>query len=233
MLAVAAFGLGALVIADESVTSGAAGMSIGTRTTDRIGFYGGTPVTQPAGTSGSQSALTDSTTGTASTTLAAGVAVYDLTLPVPANLSTLSTGGVDVATGIVLGHKFKILSWEFITTVAGTGDGASLVFNLEIGTTDVGTVASTCTATLAGTSDIGERTAATAVSGANTGTSTDALSLEVAAGGTAFTAGSGYFVIKVQNMDTADAVASLANLANGLRAGLVPTTGVGLLKGSN
>lgn len=154
-------------------------------------------------------AFTDSSGGTAGTTIASTVGVYALTLPVPADLSTLSTGGVDVATGIVLGHKFKILSWEFITTVAGTGSGASLVFNLEIGTTDVGTVASTCTVTLAGTSDIGERTAATAVSGANTGTASDAISLEVAGSGTAFTAGSGYFVIKVQNMDIADAWASL------------------------
>jgi len=164
--------------------------------------------------------VTDSTTGTSTTrTFAAGVGVYDLTLPVPANLSTLSTGGVDVATGIVLGHKFKILSWEFITTVAGTGAGASLVFNLEIGSTDVGTVVSTCTVTLAGTSDIGERTAATAVSGANTGTSTDALSLEVAGGGTAFTAGSGYFVIKVQNMDTADAIAGIVSILADAKSG--------------
>src|SRR5688572_29782459 len=44
--------------------------------------------------------LTDSTTGTASNTLAAGVGVYDLVLPSPANLSTLSTGGVDVITGL-------------------------------------------------------------------------------------------------------------------------------------
>lgn len=154
-------------------------------------------------------ALTDNTTGAAGTTFAAGAGVYDLVLVSPSNLSTLSTGGVDVATGIVLGHKFKILSWEFITTVAGTGAAASLVFNLEIQTTDVGTTPSTCTVTLAGTDTIGKRTAGTAVSGANTGSATDALSLEVAGSGTAFTAGMGYWVVKVQNMDTADAVASL------------------------
>lgn len=163
-------------------------------------------------------ALTDSTTGTPTTaTLAAGVGVFDLILPVPANMSTLSTGGVDVATGIVLGFKFKILSWEFITTLAGTGSGASLVFNLEIGTTDVGTVVSTATVTLAATSAIGARIAATAVSGANTGSASDTLSLEVAGGGTAFTAGSGYFVIKVQNMDTADAFAGIAAILNSRR----------------
>lgn len=154
--------------------------------------------------------LTDSTTGSdAVSAAAAGFGVSDLIIPATPNLSTLSTGGVDLATGIVLGYKFKILSWEFITTVAGTGSGASLVFNLEIGTVDVGTVASTCTVTLSGTDTIGKRTAATAVAGANTGTATDALSVEVAGSGTAFTDGSGYFVVKVQNMDTADAFATL------------------------
>lgn len=153
-------------------------------------------------------ALTDNTTGTASTTFAAGAGVYVLPIPI-GNLVTLSTGGIDVQTGIVLGHKFKILSWEFVTgTTVGTGSGAALVFNLEIGATDVGSVVSTCTVTLAGTSDIGERTAATAVAGANTGTASDTLALEVAGSGTAFTAGDGCFYIKVQNMDTADAVAS-------------------------
>ena len=153
------------------------------------------------------SALTDNTTGTTTTTFAAGVGVYDLVLPAPANLSTLSTGGVDVATGIVLGHKFKVLSYEFITTLAGTGASASLVFNLEIGTTNL--TGGVLTLDLADTDTIGKREAATAITAANTGTSTDALSLEVAAGGTAFTAGSGYFVVKVQNMDTADAIAGI------------------------
>jgi hypothetical protein len=91
------------------------------------------------------------------------------------------------------------------------------VFNLEIGTTDVGTVPSTLTATEASTSAKGERTAGTAISGANTGTASDAISIETAGSGTAFSAGSGYFVVKVQNMDTADAVASLAAKVNTLR----------------
>ena len=154
-----------------------------------------------------QAALTDNTTGTTTTTLAAGVGVYDLVLPSPANLSTLSTGGVDVITGLVPGHKFKILSYEFITTVAGTGAGATLVFNFEIGTTNL--TGGVLTLDLADTDTIGKREAATAITAANTGTASDAISLEVAAGGTAFTAGAGFFVVKIQNMDTADAFAGL------------------------
>lgn len=153
--------------------------------------------------------ITDSGTGTAGNTIAAGVGVYELVIPVPTNLSTLSTGGVDLATGIVIGHAYKILSWEFIVTTAGTGTNASLVFNMETGTTDVGTTPSTCTVTLALTDTIGDRIAGTTVTGANTGTAAAAFSIEVATGGTAFTAGSGYFVIKIQNMDTANALSTL------------------------
>lgn len=162
---------------------------------------------------------TDSSGGTAQAAAAQGIGLHPLVIPVPANLATLSTGGVDVATGIVIPYKFAVDSWEFVTTVAGTGSGASLVFNLEIGSVDVGTVASTCTVTLAGTSDIGERTAATAVSGANTGAADATLSLEVAGSGTAFTAGSGYFVVWLKNLDTADAMAAILE-----DLGLIKTT---------
>lgn len=166
--------------------------------------------------------ITDSGTGTEASAVAAGVGQMTLTLPAPANLSALSTGGVDLVTGLIIPFKFKVISWEFMTTLAGTGSGASLVFNLEIGTVDVGTVASTCTVTLAGTDTIGKRTAATAVSGANTGAAGAALSVEVAGGGTAFTAGSGYFMVTIQNMDTADAFASI--LAKLKTAGLMATS---------
>ena len=54
-----------------------------------------------------------------------------------------------------------------------------------------------------------QTTNGTAVTAANTGTATDNISIEMAAGGTVFTAGAGYFLIKIQNLDTADAVASL------------------------
>ena len=154
-------------------------------------------------------ALTNSSGGTAAAAIAAAAGVSHLVIPVPADMTALSTGGVDIATGIVPGFKFRLMSWEFITTVAGTGTSASLVANMEIGLTDVGTTPSTCTLTLAGTDTIGKRTAGTAIAGANTGSAADALSVEVAAAGTTFTAGSGYFVVKIQNMDVADALASL------------------------
>lgn len=166
---------------------------------------------------------TDSTGGATAAAAAQGVGMYSLVIPVPTDLTALSGGGVDVATGIVIPHKFAIDSWEFITTVAGTGAGASLVFNLEIGAVDVGTVASTCTVTLAGTDTIGKRTAGTAVSGANTGAADATLSLEVAESGTAFTAGSGYFVVWVKNMDVADAMTAMLEDLAALRTGINAT----------
>lgn len=158
-------------------------------------------------------AMTDNSTGTASDTIAAGVGVYDLTIP---HTFEAGAGAGEVVTAITIGHAFKILAWTFITDVPGVGAGASRVFNMEIGTTDVGTVVSTVTATEASTSAKGELTAGTAVSGANTGTAADTFSIEVAAGGTAFTAGSGSFIVRLQNMDSANAVASLADHVNDL-----------------
>lgn len=151
--------------------------------------------------------ITDSTGGSASTTLAATVGVYNMTVPLTSLATGLSTSAIDLMTGIVVGHKFKILDFYFVTTVAGTGSGASQTFNLEIGTTNV--TGGSLNVTLASTSDIGEVTTSTAITAANTGTASDALSIEMAASGTVFTAGAGYFVIRIQNMDTADAFASL------------------------
>ena len=155
--------------------------------------------------------VVDSSTGTAGNAIAAGVGVYTLT--VPWTWAT-STSAIDVMTAIVPGHAFKVLAWDW--TDGGTvlvGASGSRVANLEIGTTDVGTVASTCTVVQAGTAN-GRRIAGTTVTGANTGSATDTLSVEIASGGTTITAGDGAFHIKIQNMDTANALASLVALQN-------------------
>jgi hypothetical protein len=51
----------------------------------------------------------------------------------------------------------------------------------------------------------------------------------MAAGGTVFTAGAGYFIMELQNLDTADAVASGASLIGAIRSALVS---LGLIKGA-
>jgi len=165
----------------------------------------------PFTTTNSHIRLTDNGGGTAASALAAGVGVYNLTIPCML-LKDLGTSAIDVVTGLVLGHRFKLLAFDFFTYVAGTGTSASQVFNLEIGSTN--TTGGALTVTLASTSAIGELTEGTAFTAANTGSATDAISIELAASGTAFTAGEGHFVLKVQNLDTADAFASLAALPN-------------------
>lgn len=126
------------------------------------------------------------------------------------------TAAAESATNFIVGFKFRIVSWAWITDFAITGGGGSRVANLEINATDVGTVPSTCTVTTAGAATPGAVVVATAVAGANTGTATDTISVEIAAGGTALTAGGGQWMILIQNMDTADSVAHLSEAVNNL-----------------
>ncbi len=129
-----------------------------------------------------------------------GSGIYNLVHPLTSLVTGLSTAAVDLVTNLTLGHKFKLLAISFVTTVAGTGSGASQVFNLEIGTTNV--TGGVVTLTLANQqTTFGQVTAGTAITANNVGTETDTISLEMAASGTAFTAGAGYFVIRVQNLE--------------------------------
>jgi hypothetical protein len=212
------------------------GTKIGTATNQKLGFYNATPITQRANANGtaltdntgggtsdatladgftSGDALTDNSTGSAGTTIAAGVGVNTVTIPLTSLATGLSTSAIDLLTNYTPGYRFKILGFSFVTTVAGTGTSASQVFNLEIGTTNL--TGGVLTLALADTDTIGKVKAATAITAANVGTSTDTISIEMAASGTVFTAGAGYFVLTIQNMDTADAVASLSARANTLR----------------
>lgn len=188
-------------IAMEGVFQTASGLLINENSTDKLGFHGATPI--------SQATLTNSTTGTAGSAMAAGAGVYTVTIPLTSLATGLSTSAIDLLTGYTPGHKFKLLGFSFVTTVAGTGTNASQVFNLEIGTTN--TTGGVLTLALADTDTIGKVKAATAITAANTGSASDTISIEMAASGTVFTAGAGYFVIKIQNMDTADAFASIAD----------------------
>lgn len=163
-------------------------------------------------------ALTDNTTGTASDTLAAGVGKYSLIIPLTSLATGLSTLAIDLLTTNPIGHAFKLLSFDFVPTIVGAGAGASQNFNLEIGTTNV--TGGVLNPTLANTATIGAIVSGSAITANNVGTAADTISIEMAAGGTVFTSGSGYFVIRLQNMDTASAVASLADKLNDILAAL-------------
>jgi hypothetical protein len=129
----------------------------------------------------------------------ANLGVYNLIHPLTSLATGLSTSAIDLVTNLTLGHRFRLLGLSFVTTVVGTGTNASQVFNLEIGATDV--TGGVLTLLLADTNTIGKVKAATAITGNNEGSATDTISLEMAGSGTVFTAGAGYFVIRVQNLE--------------------------------
>jgi len=125
---------------------------------------------------------------------------------VPVQLASFTTAAADIITNYEPGFAFKVLGIEFVTTTIGTGTSASMVFNAEIGTTNL--TGGVLTLLLANTDTLGKKISATAITGANTGAATDTLSLEVAASGTVFTAGAGFFLIKLQNLDTVNEIAA-------------------------
>lgn len=158
-------------------------------------------------------AIVDSSGGTASDAIAAGVGIRTVALPV--TLAVGGTGAADALTEYIFGHAFKILAWTYVAAVAGA-TGLNRVFNMEINTTDVSTVVSTITLSAANTGTVGAKVDGGAISGAQTGAAGDSFSIEVANGGTAFTAGSGFFLVKYQNLDDVNAFASLADHTNDL-----------------
>ena len=119
------------------------------------------------------------------------------TLGIPIQLEAMTTSAADLITDWTPGFNGKILSIDFFTTKLGTGTSASQVLNLEIGSTDV--TGGVVTITLASTDTLGEKSAGTAITAGNVFTSTDTVSLEVAASGTVFTAGAGVLLLRIQN----------------------------------
>lgn len=151
--------------------------------------------------------LTDSTGGTATTALAATVGVYTKSFPI------LLAGitDADVVTSWVPGHKFKILALSFVNMVAVTTGSKATTLNLEIGTTDL--TGGVLALTSANQTPKGVVVNATAITAANTGSASAAISIE-ATSTTAFAEGSGVIEIRIQDMDIADAFASIADRLN-------------------
>ena len=196
------------------------GLNIGKDATHKVGFYGTTPVAQQ--TDASQVAFTDSTTGTVADTLAAGVGVT--TVAIPITLANVADG--DILTAYTPGYKFKVLSVDFAVGVPVTTADKLSTLNVEIGTTNLtgGAVALTS----ANCTPLGAVVAGSAVTGANTGGASDTISVE-ASSTTAFAEGDGYLLLSIQNMDTADAFASIADKWNEVRSVMVT---LGLMSGA-
>lgn len=168
--------------------------------TDRIKHVGVT-------VSGEQTAaitdFTDSTSGdSTTTTLAAGVGKGIWTHHI--NLADVADG--DVLTTFTPGFHGQIDSLDFIVGTPVTTGAKASTLNAEIGTTNL--TGGTVGLTSANCTPLGAEVAGAAVTGANTFTSTDTISIE-ASSTTAFVEGDGTLVITYTNLDTADAVAAL------------------------
>lgn len=168
--------------------------------------------------SGLPAALTDNTGGTPGAALAVGVGESLVTFPLTSLATDLGTGAVTALNGYKPGFNFEILQFDFVNTIPGTGAGATQTFNLSI--TGTGVTGGSVNPTLASTGTYGNITAGSTITGTNTGGVTDTLEIALAAGGTVFTAGAGYFVMRIKNMDTANALASLNTSVNSLIAAL-------------
>ena len=197
------------------------GNQYGTSATQKLSFFGAAVTAQPSGVG--QSALTDSTTGTASTTLAAGVDVQVISIPV--NLAAVTTAQ-DVLTTYTPGFAFKILSTDFAVTEPATTGSKLLTLTAKISGTATTGGAVALTSSNCGT--LGAVVAGSSVTAANTGSSSATVSIS-ATSVTAFLEGRGVVLLRVQNMETANAISSLARQGNALRAALVA---LGLAAGS-
>jgi len=141
--------------------------------------------------------------------IAAGVGRYKLVIP-------FTVIGLVAASSVItsqpIGHKFRIVDWSFVVAVPITGGPRN--FNMRIDAVPVGTVPSVLAIPASPT--IGTVILGAAVTGAQTGNSGQNFSIDLLAGGTAFGVGSGAFIVTVQNMETADAVANLSKHTNDL-----------------
>lgn len=158
--------------------------------------------------------LSDNTTGAASSSLAAGVGVYPLM--VRFDLSNIAAANFVT---FFPGHAFKIISTSSAVLFAATTAAKAATLTPSIsGTPVTGGVQSLTSANM---TPIGNVVAGTAVSGNNIGTSAQSITV---AGSTitAFVEGTVIYSILIQNMDTANAFASIAAKINALQTGVGP-----------
>lgn len=175
-----------------------------THATDNIASGAGvTPTGTQAPLAGAlPTAFTDNSGGTPSNTIAAGVGIYQVAFFI--NAADIANG--DLLTNYVPGHNFKILKVDARCAKPVTTGAKSSSINMEIGTTNLtgGVIA------LNGTYAQGAAQDGTAVTANNVGSETDSFSIEASAT-TAFIEGAFWIIVSIQNMDSANAIASLAD----------------------
>lgn len=145
--------------------------------------------------------LVDNTGGTAGSSMAAGAAVTNI---------SFFTNLIDITAATLVnyvpGFAFQITGFSFtVSKAATTGSKLATVTPYIAGTITTGGVLAL---TSANCTPVGTNTAATAITAANTGTAAQAITL-VGSAVTAFVEGTGWFNLKIVNLDLANALASL------------------------
>lgn len=112
----------------------------------------------------------------------------------PVSLASLVVGGGTIAGPFTPGFFGKLIGLTYVSTVSGSGAGASFACNLQIG--GVSTTGGVSTITLANTVYAGAPVVATAFTALNAFGPTSTLTL-VNAAGTVFAGGTGYFIAQL------------------------------------
>lgn len=119
-------------------------------------------------------------------------------LPFFFNLADIASG--DMLTNYTVGHKFAILGVDFQVQKPATTAAKLASFNLEIGNPGTNLTGGVVALTSANCTPAGAAVAGSAITALNTGTSTDVISIEASAV-TAFVEGSGWLMVRIQNLD--------------------------------
>jgi hypothetical protein len=156
-----------------------------------------------------QLGITDNSGGAAANAgpIAAGVGIANLAFF--CNLADLAAA--DLITNFTLGYKFKILAVNFIVEKAATTAAKAVTLTPKI--SGVAVTGGVLSLTSANCTPQGTVINATTVTGSNTGSAAATLSVTGSAV-TAFVEGAGWLVLRIQNMDTADAFATLTAKSN-------------------
>lgn len=198
------------------------GRIVGDASTDKVGFWGATPVAQPAGSG--QTEITDNSGGTAAASTGVSANAQKETIIIDVGL--LSGLANSQVWKVGLPYAFTVTSALFRTGVAASTAAKAATLTVQVnGSAVTGGVMSLTTANQNAT---GGTVAASAITAGNTGTAGQTVEVAVSSV-TAFAEGSGWVELTVTNTDKANQAATLANLENSIRSALVTA---GLIAGS-
>jgi hypothetical protein len=153
-------------------------------------------------------ALVDNSGGAIAGGLAAGVGIQ--TVMIYLGLNDVAANG-DIITNLLPGFNGKILALDWIADKPVTTGAKLATFTPKINAVNVTGGAAAITS--ANSTPQGVKVAGSAVTALNTFLPTDTIGI-VASGVTQFTEGTGWLVLKLQNMDVANAFAALADKVN-------------------